>query len=87
VAAVFIGAADRLKYTVVGDVVVTAQRLEATTAVAHDFEAAPCRVLLSEATRELLPGDLPLEPVGEVPLEGRGAPVRAYRLRSPGGPV
>jgi adenylate cyclase len=87
VVAVFIGAADRLKYTVVGDVVVTAQRLESTTEVPHDFEAAPCRVLVSQATRDLLPGDAPLEPVGEVPLEGRGAPVRAFRLRSPGKPV
>jgi adenylate cyclase len=83
VVAVFIGAADRLKYTVVGDVVVTAQRLESTSAVPHDFEAAPCRVLLSEATRDLLPDDLPLDAVGEVPLEGRGAPVRAFRLRGP----
>ena len=87
VAAVFIGAADRLKYTVVGDVVVTAQRLESTTAVDHDFESTPCRVLISGATRELLPEDLPLEPVGEVPLEGRGAPVPTFRLRSRGGPV
>ncbi|MGH2901242.1 MAG: adenylate/guanylate cyclase domain-containing protein, partial [Solirubrobacteraceae bacterium] len=43
-----LGSADRLKYTVVGDAVVVAQRLEALDGVEHDFDASPCRVLVSE---------------------------------------
>ena len=72
-----------MKYTVVGDVAVTAQRLESTREVAHDYDAAPCRILLSEATRELIAAAYRTEPVGDVALEGRADPVAAHRLLGP----
>jgi adenylate cyclase len=78
-----VGEADRMKYTVVGDVAVTAQRLESTREVAHDFEAQPCRILLSEATRSLVAGAFRTEPVGHIALEGREEPIAAHRLLGP----
>lgn len=78
-----VGEADRMKYTVVGDVAVTAQRLESTRDVTHDFEAEPCRILLSEATRALVADAFRTEPVGAIALEGRAEPVAAHRLIGP----
>jgi adenylate cyclase len=78
-----VGEADRMKYTVVGDVAVTAQRLESTREVPHAYDAEPCRILLSEATRVLIAQIYRTEPVGEVALEGRAEPVAAYRLLGP----
>ncbi len=75
-----LGAADRLKYTVVGDVVVTAQRLEATDAVPHDFAAEPCRILASEATCRRLGDEFKTEPLEPVALKGRAEPVALRRL-------
>ena len=75
-----VGEADRMKYTVVGDVAVTAQRLESTREVPHDFDSLPCRILISEATRRLVAGAFRTEPVGDVALEGRAEPVAAHRL-------
>jgi len=75
-----VGEADRMKYTVVGDVAVTAQRLESTRDVPHDFESLPCRILISEATRRLVARAFRTERVGDVALEGRAEPVAAHRL-------
>jgi adenylate cyclase len=75
-----IGDTNKLKYTVVGDVVVVAQRLEGTRDVAHDFEARPCRILISAATRERLGDGFHTEPVGALSLAGLEEPVEAVRL-------
>ena len=82
-----LGAAGRLKYTVVGDVVVTAQRLEATAAVEHDFTRYPCRVLASEETCGRLTADFETESFGEIELKGKGTRVAVRKvlgLRSQG---
>jgi adenylate cyclase len=75
-----VGSAERLKYTVVGDVVITAQRLEGTDRVPHDFERTPCRILASEATRRHLDGSFRCEPQGVVPLKGKEEEVAVYRV-------
>ena len=75
-----LGAEKRLKYTVVGDVVVGAQRLEATDAVDHDFEKCPARILASESTCALLGGDFVTAPLGEVSLKGMGQPLKVQRI-------
>jgi adenylate cyclase len=81
-----VGSADRLKYTVVGGVVVNAQRLESTTAVPHDFDRFPCRILVSGRTRELVAVEFELEAVGEVELKGKAERIAAYRVPGvPGG--
>jgi adenylate cyclase len=75
-----LGSADRLKYTVVGDAVVVAQRLESLDGVAHDFDAQPCRVLVSGETARRLSDDLRLEPLGARALKGKDEPVEVFRV-------
>jgi len=75
-----LGAADRLKYTVVGDVVVTAQRLEATDAVEHDYTATPCRILASEDTCRRLPPEFETERLEPISLKGRKEMLVVRRL-------
>lgn len=75
-----LGSADRLKYTVVGDAVVVAQRLEALDGVEHDFDASPCRVLVSEETARHLGDAYRLEPLGHRALKGKDEQVGVYRL-------
>jgi len=74
-----LGSADRLKYTVVGDAVVVAQRLEALD-VEHDFDASPCRVLVSEETARHLGDAYRLESLGARALKGKDEQVGVYRL-------
>ena len=75
-----LGATGRLKYTVVGDVVVTAQRLESTDAVEHDYDAQPCRILVSEQTSARLTPDYVTEALEPISLKGRAEAVRVKRL-------
>ncbi|NRA07766.1 MAG: adenylate/guanylate cyclase domain-containing protein [Myxococcales bacterium] len=75
-----LGSEKRLKYTVVGDVVVAAQRLESTDAVAHDFTKFPTRILASEATCGLLGDDFSLEPLGHIPLKGKEQSLNVHRV-------
>jgi adenylate cyclase len=75
-----IGSADRLKYSVVGDIVVTAQRLEGLGASEHDFEARPCRILTSAQTREHVSGTFRMREAGEFVLKGKVEPVAVYEV-------
>lgn len=77
-----LGSSDRLKYTVMGDVVVTAARLEQTRDVEHDFEAEPCRILVSERMLARV-GSLPgAESIGRTTVRGRAEPIGVYKLSS-----
>lgn len=79
-----LGSRNKAKYTVVGDAVVTAQRLEATDQVAHDFAAQPCRILMSAETHALLAGE-PVgdyESIGSISLKGKETPTSVYRLNT-----
>ena len=75
-----LGSAERLKYTVVGDVVVVAQRLESLERVEHDFERWPCRILVSGRTYDCLDGRHRSEPLGRFSLKGLGEDVPVYRV-------
>ena len=75
-----LGSAARLKYTVVGASVVVAQRLEALEDVAHDFDTAPCRILISGETAQKLGDAFRLEPLGPRTLKGRDEPVAVFRV-------
>jgi len=76
------GSADRLKYGVVGDAVVTAQRLESlgTDRVEHDFEKQPARILISDETRAQLDPTFHTECVGEFIVKGKHQPVTVHRV-------
>jgi adenylate cyclase len=75
-----LGSENRLKYTVVGDSVQTAQRLEALDHSDHDFEKKPCRILISGETREHLDGSFGTDRVGEFLLKGKAEPVTIYSV-------
>jgi adenylate cyclase len=76
------GSANRLKYGVVGNAVVTAQRLESLSLerVEHDFEKQPARILVSEETRALLDSTFHTEQVGEFIVKGKNEPVIVSRV-------
>jgi class 3 adenylate cyclase len=77
VAAALLGSAERLEYTVVGDTVNLAQRLQ-------DLARPAGSTVASEATVHLSGGGWTWEPLGMREVKGRTAPVAAYRLAGAG---
>jgi len=67
-----LGNAQRMDYTVLGDVVNTAARLEA--------RAAPGQVLLGGGTRAQLEGAVETRDLGDTMLKGKSEPVRIFEL-------
>jgi class 3 adenylate cyclase/tetratricopeptide (TPR) repeat protein len=62
----------RMDYTAVGDTTNVAARLQQV--------ADPGRIVISEATYRLAKGYFHARPLGEVPLKGKAAPVRAWEV-------
>ena len=78
-----IGAPGRVNYTLIGDTVNLAQRLEALgKEVASDGPdgEADVVILLSAETKARLDSGFRLEPLGDRQVRGRGAPLAVYRL-------
>lgn len=73
-----LGTSDRLHYTIIGDTVNAAQRIESLTRDLMDCSG----ILVSQATRDALPGSTAFrfQLMGEHSLKGRAAPVTVYRL-------
>ena len=69
-----VGAGGRLHYTVHGDAVNVAARLEELN------KTHATSTLISGATVAILQDDYPLERLGDVELRGKDAPVTVYRL-------
>ena len=67
-----IGAKSRMDYTVIGDTVNTAARLESN--------AKPGQILLSEQVYEKIKDAIVANPLGEIMVKGKAHPIKIYEL-------
>lgn len=72
-----VGGGGRLEFTVIGDPVNVAARVEEATRRTGDT------ILVTEATRCLLERDWDIDPRGEAPLRGKSEPVTIYAVPTP----
>lgn len=82
-----LGNAARLKYTTVGDMVNVAARLEnyGRNSTSIVPEARYCRILISESTFRLVPGDYRARPLGPVSLKGKYQRINVFDVYGPEG--
>ena len=75
-----IGGKARLQYTILGDTVNTAARLESLSNPVLASDEDHCRILISEATLARLGGRVSATPVGPISLKGKARPVQVFRV-------
>lgn len=67
-----VGSSRRVDYTVLGNTVNVAARLEGV--------GGPGEIVLGAGTRDRLPADFPLEPLGDIDLRGLRHPIAVWRV-------
>jgi adenylate cyclase len=79
-----LGNSQRLEYTLHGDTVNTAARLESyrKQEVPIDFFSAPCRILVSSNTERYLHSGYSLVPFGYLNLPGKYKKIETFQLKS-----
>lgn len=75
-----VGAARHLEYTLLGDVVNTAARLEGLARTATAAPGSPCRILVAQSTWQRVAHLVEARPIGEVELKGKAERVMVYQI-------